>query len=316
MSKVDKTMHVGICRSSDTGKSAVAENVKKARRTMYSLMSAGLHGENGLDPETSLHLYQIYVLPVLLYGMEVVYLRPKHMEVLEKFNKHNLKHIISLPVTTADPAVYILSGSLPIEAMIHQRVLNLFGNTSRLPDSTVERQLSVRQLAVKTLDSNSWFIAVRKLCIMYGLPDCVEILDNPPTKASWKTTVHRAICGYWAESLLSVTPLYPSLKWMASIAAEWPNRHPLLESTGNLREVPRIAVHLKIVTGTYILQTNRQSFNQNQVNPTCLLCKSDDETIAHFLLNCTTLDTIRQPILRDIKHILRDCAVDLTDSKI
>ena len=134
--------------------------------------------ENGLDPETSLHLYQIYVLPVLLYGMEVVFPRPKYIEVLEKFNKHNLKHIMSLPVTTADPAVYILSGNLPIEAMIHQRVLNFFGNISRLPDSTVERQLSVRQLTVKTSDSNSWFIAVRKLCIMYGLPDIIISYHN------------------------------------------------------------------------------------------------------------------------------------------
>ena len=100
MPKVDKSMHVGICRSSDTGESAVTENVKKARRTMYSLMSAGLHGENGLDPETLLHLYQIYVLPVLLYGMEVVFPRPKYMEVLEKFNKHNLKHI-TMYVTTS-----------------------------------------------------------------------------------------------------------------------------------------------------------------------------------------------------------------------
>ena len=71
--KVDKTMHVGICRSSDTDERAVAENIKKARRTMYSLMSSGMHGENGLDPETSLHINQIYVLPVLLYGMEVVF---------------------------------------------------------------------------------------------------------------------------------------------------------------------------------------------------------------------------------------------------
>ena len=53
---------------------------------LYSLMSAGLHGENGLDPETSLHLYQIYVLLVLLYGMEVVFPQPKFMEVLDKFN--------------------------------------------------------------------------------------------------------------------------------------------------------------------------------------------------------------------------------------
>ena len=57
-------MHVGICSSAETDGTAVAGNVKKARRTLYSLMSAGLHGENGLDPETSLHLYQIYVLQV------------------------------------------------------------------------------------------------------------------------------------------------------------------------------------------------------------------------------------------------------------
>ena len=90
--------------------------------------------------ETSLHLYQICVLPVLLYGMEVVFPRPKFVEVLKKFSKHNLKHIMSLPVTTADPAVYILSGSLPVEVMIHQRVLNFFGMICRLSESSVEKQ--------------------------------------------------------------------------------------------------------------------------------------------------------------------------------
>ena len=60
--KVDKTMHVGICRSSNTDETTVLENIKKARRTMYSLMSSGL--KRGLDPETSLHIYQIHVLHV------------------------------------------------------------------------------------------------------------------------------------------------------------------------------------------------------------------------------------------------------------
>ena len=107
MPTFENTMHVGICRSADMGETAVAENVKKAWRTMYSLMSAGLHRENGLDPETSLHLYQIFVLPVLLYGMEVVFPHQKFMEVLDKFNKHNIKHLLSLPVATADPAIYV-----------------------------------------------------------------------------------------------------------------------------------------------------------------------------------------------------------------
>ena len=126
-------------------------------------------------------------------------------------------------------------------------------------------------MAVKTLDSNSWFVLVRKLCIMYGLSDCVDLLDNPPTKASWKRTVNRAVCTYWAGRIQSIVPLYPSLKWLTFDVTEWPKRHSLLEFSGDLREVPRIAMHLKIVTGTYILRTNRHSFDQNQVDPMCLV---------------------------------------------
>ena len=72
---------------------------------------------------------------------------------------------------------------------------------------------------------------------------------------------------------------------------------------------------LKIVTGTYILQTIRHSFNQNQVDPLCLLCKGANETIAYFLLDCTTLEITRQRILKDIKHILRNCGLDLNNSE-
>ena len=255
MPTVDKTMHVGICRSADTDETAVAENVKKARRTLYSLISAGLHGENGLDPETSLHLYQIYVLPVLLYGMEVVFPRPKFMEVLDKFNNYNIKHLLSLLVTAADPAINLFSGTLPIEAMIHHRVLTFFGNIGRLSDSSIEKRLAERQLAVKSLDSHSWFVGLKKLCIRYRLPDCIEILEKPWSKHSWKSTVEAAINSYWNNRLQSVVPLYRSLKWLA--CAKTTNRalHPLIMSAGNLREVPRITVHLKIVAGIYILQT-------------------------------------------------------------
>ena len=108
---------------------------------------------------------------------------------------------------------------------------------------------------------------------MYDLSDCVDLLDNPPTKASWKRTVNRAVCTYWSGHIQSIVPLYPSLKSLTFDVIEWPKRHSLLEFSGDLHEVPRIAVHLKIVTGTYILQTNRHSFNHNQVDPLCLLCK-------------------------------------------
>ena len=59
--------------------------------------------------------------------------------------------------------------------------------------------------------------------------------------------------------------------------------------------VPRISMKLtcKLVTGTYILQTNRARFNQNQVNTVCLLCHRKNETVEHFLLHCPALASLR-----------------------
>ena len=98
---------------------------------------------------------------------------------------------------------------------------------------------------------------------MYGLPDCVEILENTTTKTTWRTTVYNAVCRYWTDRLQSVIPLYPSLKWLEFNPGQQTKRHHFIESTGGLRDVSPIAVQLKIVTGTYILQTNRVAFKQN-----------------------------------------------------
>ena len=35
----------------------------------------------------------------------------------------------------------------------------------------------------------------------------------------------------------------------------------------------------KILTGTYVLQTTRVKFNQDEINPTCQVCKIEDETL-------------------------------------
>ena len=52
--------------------------------------------------------------------------------------------------------------------------------------------------------------------------------------------------------------------------------------------------------GSYTLQTNRQKFNKSQVDPTCLLCQRDNETLEHYILNCSALDRVRLPILNQI----------------
>ena len=143
-------------------------------------MGAGLHGENGLDPETSISLLNTYVFPVLLYGLEVIIPTGKAMDYLEKQYKRLIKQILSVPITVADPAIYLLSGALPVEAVIHKRILSLFGNITRLPSQSIEDRLAKRQLEIKTFRSHSWFIAVKKILIKYDLPFPETLIDDPP----------------------------------------------------------------------------------------------------------------------------------------
>ena len=71
---VAQAAHIGIQKSEtiNSTQSTVNENIKKATRALYSLMGVGLHGENGIDPETTISLLRTYVLPILYYGLEIL----------------------------------------------------------------------------------------------------------------------------------------------------------------------------------------------------------------------------------------------------
>ena len=56
------------------------------------------------------------------------------------------------------------------------------------------------------------------------------------------------------------------------------------------------------IVGTYILEVNRASFSQNQINPFCLLCKKEDETVEHFALQCESLEDIRRSTMYGIQR--------------
>jgi hypothetical protein len=59
-----------------------------ARRTVFALMGAGLHGLNGVNPKVAIHLIQIYVMPRLLYGLEITTLR--HNEINRVVFSYNI----------------------------------------------------------------------------------------------------------------------------------------------------------------------------------------------------------------------------------
>ena len=160
------------------------------------------------------------------------------------------------------------------------------------------------QLEIKTFKSYSWFIVVKKILIQYELPD-PDLLDNVLEKYAWKKRFHTAINKYWTERIVSQSKLYSSLKHLSKtyvIGKCHPAVRPYLHS---VRDIYRIPVKNKVLTGTYILQTNRAKFNQNDVNPICQLCHICEETSQHFIIDCEALAEDRDPILNDFLSVLR-----------
>ena len=86
LSNVSVAAHLGIKRgitTNRTGDESIYQNISMA----YSLFASGLHGQNGLDPQTTMHLIRIYIIPVLLYGLEIVLLNKSLIDRLELYQK-------------------------------------------------------------------------------------------------------------------------------------------------------------------------------------------------------------------------------------
>ncbi|CAC5361769.1 unnamed protein product [Mytilus coruscus] len=119
-------VHLGIIRAEKNEcQINIQERIQIARRTKYALMGSGVHGTNGLDPPTSYNIYKTYVVPRLIYGLEVLPMTKANIEQLEKFHRKNLRHIQSLPERTSNAAVLLLIEALKIETEIHKRCLSL-----------------------------------------------------------------------------------------------------------------------------------------------------------------------------------------------
>ena len=140
-------------------------------------MNTGLHGANGLSLETSYVIYRAYMLPRLLYGLDVLSLTQGQVDQLSRYHIQTLRNIQSLPQHTASAAVYIymLLGALPLEAELHKRHLSLL-NSVITSDNECLKGLVQRQLACSFNVKSSFFNIADKLLEKYELPSLSQLL--------------------------------------------------------------------------------------------------------------------------------------------
>ena len=166
----DKTVHLGLIRSGrKESELNIKDRISLARRTSYSLINTGLHGTNGLNPKTSYVIYSAYVLPRLLYGLEVMSLNKTQIKELERYHLNTLRQIQSLPKRTASSSVYMLLGALPIEAELHKRQLSLLYAVLTSENQCLQEVVQ-RQLACCFDNVHSFFYIASQVLEKYQLP--------------------------------------------------------------------------------------------------------------------------------------------------
>lgn len=297
--------HLGIQRNcSNSNSDTIQMRIRDARRTAYSLMGAGLCGLNGTGPEVAITLYATYVLPQLLYGLETLVLTEKELATIEVYHRRNLRCILHLPESTAIPALHLLSGCAPVEALLHIRILTLFRNIAdrneAIAPSVFIHALIGRQIAVKDSTSSSWAALVRKVLHRYHLPDAYSIYTSPPSKNKWKTLVWNAVLSQWTDKIKEQSRSMSSLKMLNLDKARLGSIHKSLTGTVGPSCVQKTTISTKLLVRRYPLKTNWMAGKQS--SDLCPLCRDEPEDEEHFLLRCSGLIEARIPLLKEVLH--------------
>ena len=122
-------------------------------RHTHSCGQAGMHSVNGVKPTVSVHMYNIYVMPRVMYGLDFINIGTTNIRKLETAHRSILRNIQTLPRRTVIPALHILLGVLPIQANIEQKQMS---SIVSLANNKTILDVIIRQLVTKSQNSHSW----------------------------------------------------------------------------------------------------------------------------------------------------------------
>jgi hypothetical protein len=294
-----KFPHLGLTWKAGSLHPETEDRVTVARRTAYALMGVGLHGRDGLDPPASLSLVLAYVLPRMVHGLEATVLALKQLAQLRAYYKTLLRQLQGLPQNVATCAVYLLMGTLPLDAQLDKRYLSLFGAIARLESTNPLKLVAIRQLATKDPRSKSWFAHIRKIGDKYGI-NIDRAMTYPWPKYAWKRHVNTLVTHHWLSTLTLEAERRTTLAWLI-LDPSWIGRpHPLWQACkGKPFQVEAAAVRALLLTGRYGLQADRVHFTKQETSPICPLCQLEEEDAVHFCTACPT-------IVEDVKAKVTD----------
>ena len=278
--------------------------IQKGRSSLYSLLGPAFAYKCLLSPLVKLHIFRTFTCPIIRTGLCSFALRTQQIEPISLLHRKILKSILHLSKSAPTPAIHFLLGELPIEGRIHRDMFSLFYSVWCNPDTKIHQILKYL-LATSPDNSRTWAINLRHLSKMYKLEDpLVSLQKAPPTKARYKELIITKIVSFHEKELKSKAHKNSLMKYFNVSLSSLRGRHHL--SLGNIitsKEVKKLRPHLKFLTGDYL--TYQRKFEESgHGDPTCRICRIEDESISHILTQCPAYNMIRDRILPEFSAIL------------
>ena len=194
---VEDNDHLGQIVS---GQNQVMKNVdhrlKKGRGSLFKLLGPAFAYKCLLSPVVKLQLYRTYVCPIIRSGLASFTIREPSLQPLIIFQRKTLRSILKLSKTSCTPALYFLTGELPIQAKIHRDVFSVFYSIWKNPNTKIYDIVNYL-LKMSTNNSRTWSIFVRQLSQQYNLPDPLDCLRrDAPEKSEYKKMILTKISAF------------------------------------------------------------------------------------------------------------------------
>ena len=123
-----------------------------------------------------------------------------------------------------------------------------------------------------------------------------------PSKDKWKRTVQAAVNRYWNSVLLEDCIGKSTISRCNYNNLSIGKQHIVLKYLDcNTHDVRRGVVKVRLLTGTYLVQSKISRFNQYQVDPTCMLCRSSPEDYMHMILDFGALLKYRKDYIHKLE---------------
>ena len=314
---VKEYLHLGILRStSPSTLNRTSRQINLGRSSFFALNRAGTRF-GCLHPITALRLYTSIALPRMLYGAEIWCLTNTELEMFERAHRKILRTIQGLPIRCPKESIGTLLGCSTISDLITYKKLSFLISIAALPPTALPRQ--VLQCRLQEPLTKAWIPLLETQINDLNLPNIAALLQNIPSKSTWKKCVTKILgtqahlhllnqaetkCDLELLSMCAPNFSSPSPLWKVTHCPDWSH----LTSKSNFR--------IRLLLGCHGLESDASRFSvrkdgQSRGDPSCKLCGAALEDATHFISTCTMLEAKRRELLSYAPLQSRD--MDLPD---